>query len=219
MKTVSHLRALRSAAVGALVGLSGAPLSCGNVDNTTPPATGGTAGTAGGSGTSSSGTGSGARAGSGGSGVSGAGGSGAASGSAGSTGSGGVADGGESECRGLPLDDGGSVGGSTGTCSPSVYQIKRSDIDLLSCDFAIPPPPAGQIVNPDRIQLVYTPTSTAQPEEAPKLSSSAACGQAANGGWYFDNPTSPTRISLCPCTCSRLGAGRVELRFRCRPPL
>jgi hypothetical protein len=96
--------------------------------------------------------------------------------------------------------------------------VSKIAASRLGCDFAIPPPPAGQTVKPERVQLVYTPASGA-PEEVPKVTSSAACATAANGGFYYDDPARPTRIHMCPCTCSRLATGKVEVRFRCRPLL
>jgi hypothetical protein len=97
----------------------------------------------------------------------------------------------------------------------AVRKIAGSNI---ACDFAIPPPPPGLLLNPDRVQLVHTPVNSA-PEEIPKLASSAVCARSPSGGFYYDDPAQPRRIHVCPCTCARLAAGRVELRFGCRPLL
>ena len=86
----------------------------------------------------------------------------------------------------------------------------------LSCDFTIPPPPPGQQLQPDKVQVVYTPAN-GPPEEIPKLNGEGECSRAVNGGFYFDNPTNPKKIFVCGCTCSRFGAGRVDVRFGCRP--
>jgi len=45
------------------------------------------------------------------------------------------------------------------------------------------------------------------------------CAEAENGGWYYDNASAPTRIYVCPCTCARFGAGRVDVRLGCEPRL
>jgi len=100
-----------------------------------------------------------------------------------------------------------------------VDTILNIAVSNLACDFAVPAPPAGQMLNPDRVQVVYTPASSGEPEEVPKVASAAECGRSVNGGWYFDNPTRPTKIFVCPCTCSRFGAGRVDVRFGCRPQI
>jgi hypothetical protein len=38
--------------------------------------------------------------------------------------------------------------------------------------------------------------------------------QAANlGGWYYDNPTSPTEIVLCPKSCEAIGGSKGKIRI------
>jgi hypothetical protein len=100
-----------------------------------------------------------------------------------------------------------------------VDTILNIAVSSLACDFAVPPPPTGQVLNPALVQVVYSPAASGDPEEVPKLASASECGRSVNGGWYFDNPTRPTRIFVCPCTCSRFGAGRVDVRFGCRPQI
>ncbi len=85
----------------------------------------------------------------------------------------------------------------------------------VECDFAIPPPPDGQIMEKDKVQVIYKPFSGA-PQEIGKASSAGGCS-SANGGWYFDNEANPTRVILCECSCANLGAGRINVQFGCRP--
>lgn len=106
-------------------------------------------------------------------------------------------------------------GNITQTFVDTVLNIASSN---LACDFIIPPPPAGQQLSPDRVQVIYTPAN-GMPEEIPKLNGSGDCARAVNGGYYFDNPTRPTKIYVCGCTCARFGAGRVDVRFGCRPQI
>ncbi|HEV8550643.1 MAG TPA: hypothetical protein VGQ57_16470, partial [Polyangiaceae bacterium] len=54
-------------------------------------------------------------------------------------------------------------------------------------------------------------------EEIPALPGPASCSEAKNGGWYYDDPSAPTSILVCPCTCARFGAGRVDVRVGCKP--
>ena len=35
-----------------------------------------------------------------------------------------------------------------------------------------------------------------------QVANAAACG--ANGGWYYDNPATPTKILLCPASCTKV---------------
>lgn len=88
----------------------------------------------------------------------------------------------------------------------------------LACEYALPAPPDGsEKLDFTRVQVTYTPAGNAATEEIPAVSGSAACANAVNGGWYYDVPTAPTSIEVCPCTCSRFAAGRVDVRVGCRP--
>jgi hypothetical protein len=87
----------------------------------------------------------------------------------------------------------------------------------ISCEYQIPAAPNPNVaLDPEQVQLVYSPVSGV-PEQVPRIASSSACGRNPNGGWYYDNPSNPTRISVCPCTCARFNAGRVDVRLGCEP--
>jgi hypothetical protein len=87
----------------------------------------------------------------------------------------------------------------------------------IVCDYDIPPAPNSNVaLDYDHVQLLYSPASGAT-EQVPRLTSSAACGRNPNGGWYYDDESHPTRISVCPCTCARFAAGRVDVRLGCEP--
>jgi hypothetical protein len=88
----------------------------------------------------------------------------------------------------------------------------------LACEYQLPPPPDGMKLDTAKVQVLYTPSS-GDPEEVPSISSLSACAKNANGGWYYDNADSPSKISVCPCTCARLQAGRVDVRLGCKPRL
>jgi len=108
------------------------------------------------------------------------------------------------------------------TAPDQLAEALRNAISLtnspgLSCNFSLPTPPAGQVLDPSQVQVVYKPY-TGNNQEIPRADSPAYCG-GPNGGWYFDNPSNPTKITLCPCTCSNVAAGSVELRFGCRTHL
>ena len=55
-----------------------------------------------------------------------------------------------------------------------------------------------------------------QPETWPKYANQAACPAAGNG-WYYDNDAAPTKILLCPSTCSMVKntKGQVDVLFGC----
>jgi hypothetical protein len=87
----------------------------------------------------------------------------------------------------------------------------------IACDYDIPVPPDGTEFIQDKVQVIFTPMGSAE-EEIPRIDSASACGVNPNGGWYFDSPTNPKQIRVCPCTCSRINqAGSVRISLGCEP--
>ena len=87
----------------------------------------------------------------------------------------------------------------------------------LSCDYAIPPPPGGKMFDASKVNVAYTPGGQGMPQQILNVPGGIGdCGQ--NGGWYYDNPSAPTKILMCPSTCAVLQAdqaGKVEILFGC----
>lgn len=87
----------------------------------------------------------------------------------------------------------------------------------IACDYDIPVPPADTEFVQDKVQVIYTPMAAAE-QEIPRIESAASCGSNPNGGWYFDNPSNPKQIRVCPCTCARFNkAGSVRISLGCEP--
>ncbi|MBN2191789.1 MAG: VWA domain-containing protein [Polyangiaceae bacterium] len=85
---------------------------------------------------------------------------------------------------------------------------------FVPCEYSVPPPPSDlEEVDFSEVTIVYTPF-VGEPMEIPAAGSPMNC---STGGWYYDNPSNPTQVIMCPCSCSRLGAGRVEAMFDCKP--
>lgn len=92
----------------------------------------------------------------------------------------------------------------------------------LSCDYDIPTPPDGQTLDPNKVNVNYTPTGQ-MPKPILKVMTPADCG--VQGGWYYDDPNAPKKIIMCPSTCDVLQAdstGKVDVLFGCetviKPP-
>ena len=66
-----------------------------------------------------------------------------------------------------------------------------------SCEFALP---NQGIFDPEVARVIYETGGTET--LLPRRTSSTACGS----GWYYDNNTNPTTITLCPSTCTTLQA-------------
>ena len=89
----------------------------------------------------------------------------------------------------------------------------------LSCEFRIPEPPTGsQQIDFNKVAVMYTPEG-GETEEIPKVQYSTDCAASENGGFYYDNPATPTAIRICPCNCNRFAAGQVDIRLGCEPQL
>ena len=83
----------------------------------------------------------------------------------------------------------------------------------LSCEYPIPD--TQDQFDPLKVNVVYTPGG-GQPETLPQAASAADCGQL--DGWYYDDPVTPTKITLCPHTCNDVQAdseAHVSFAFGC----
>jgi hypothetical protein len=90
----------------------------------------------------------------------------------------------------------------------------------LACQYALPAPSGGgQTLDLEEVSVTYTTAGDATTEEIPSLAGSSSCANSPNGGWYYDDPVNPSSIEVCPCTCARFDAGRVDVRVGCRPIL
>jgi hypothetical protein len=83
----------------------------------------------------------------------------------------------------------------------------------LPCDYMIPPPPAGQNLDPLKVNVGYT-APGAQEKVFGKAADQSGCGDAL--GWFYDDPARPKQVKLCPAACTRVaGGGTVSIAFGC----
>jgi hypothetical protein len=87
----------------------------------------------------------------------------------------------------------------------------------LACSFDMPAPAAGVVFDVNKVDLSYTPRATGVAERIARLNNLGECQISQNQGWYYDSPSAPTKILLCPGTCSSLATGRVEVLYGCSP--
>jgi len=87
----------------------------------------------------------------------------------------------------------------------------------VACELPIPVAEAGP-VDPEKVN-VRVDDGTNPASTVARVASAEACGGAA--GWYYDSPTAPTAVRLCPATCDAVqsaGAAkppRVDVVFGC----
>jgi hypothetical protein len=90
--------------------------------------------------------------------------------------------------------------------------LKRVANSPALCGFEVPEPPAGQTIDPDEVNVVFTPKN-GTPEIIYKVPTGGNCG--SSGGWYFDNANEPEQIFVCPQSCSMFGGGTIEIVVGC----
>lgn len=81
---------------------------------------------------------------------------------------------------------------------------------IVPCSLSIPGSQDGRPLDYSQVNLVYA-TSGCDFQPAYYVESAASCDDA--GGWYYDNPTAPTSVELCPATCDDVSIPGAALRF------
>ena len=79
----------------------------------------------------------------------------------------------------------------------------------LPCYYALPTPAGGETLNPDQVNVTYTPSSGTG-TNLPRALDAARCTDSSGTGvaaWYYDNNDAPTQIILCPAACTLVEGG------------
>jgi len=80
----------------------------------------------------------------------------------------------------------------------------------VACDYEIPPPPSGEQLDRDKVNVLFKSQSGADP-----FAYNPSC--SGGTGWRYDEPEAPKRIVLCDASCAsvKTGAGEIEVLFGC----
>lgn len=87
----------------------------------------------------------------------------------------------------------------------------------LACEWGIPAAPAGQTFDAGKVNVDFTDPGHGTKTTIFHVDNAGACDPVL-GGWYYDNPASPTRVIACPASCDMVEAapqGRVDIAFGC----
>jgi hypothetical protein len=101
------------------------------------------------------------------------------------------------------IAQGGSTGqgffiGNGNAKADLIAALKKIQASSVACVYAMPKAEAGKVIDPKLINVNYTPG--AGPEQTlGQVPDAGACG--AKGGWFYDDPSKPSIIKLCPTTC------------------
>jgi hypothetical protein len=86
----------------------------------------------------------------------------------------------------------------------------------LACEWDIPPLPPGESLDPDKVNVLFTP-GTATQETIGRVDDPSECATVTDG-WYYDDPANPTKVLVCPQTCARIqgvDGARIDIQFGC----
>lgn len=85
--------------------------------------------------------------------------------------------------------------------------LRSVRLEALGCDFLLPEPPAGSILDYDRVN--FSVSSGGEESQVPKVPDASQCGN--DPGWYYTgDPAEPTGLSVCPSVCNGLKSGSIE---------
>lgn len=106
-----------------------------------------------------------------------------------------------------------------GAWAPFLDAVAQSVVSTshVACELEIPPPDAGTL-DPNQVNVRVS-DGTNAPVTLPRVSAQADCGTGE--GWYYDNPTSPSKVLLCPTSCDNAQSKggddppKVEVLFGC----
>ena len=99
------------------------------------------------------------------------------------------------------------------------HQVTKTMSRPLDCQWKIPPPPEGGTLDPNKVNVSFTPQN-GTPQSFGHVASSGDCAKTTSNAWYYapDN-TNPTQILACPATCDMLKAAAagatVDVEFGC----
>ncbi len=105
--------------------------------------------------------------------------------------------------------------GSTNTVQDLLNALKAIQGSTISCDIAMPDAPPGKKIDPAQVEVIFTPNG-GTPVKITQVANLAACGP--NGGFYYDDPAAPTKLTLCPATCSAVQSvtdAKLEVNMGC----
>jgi hypothetical protein len=109
------------------------------------------------------------------------------------------------------VDTGGDLGQAV---TMALQQIRGT---ALPCEFTIPARPTSQgVVDPHQVNVRYTAIGATSGAIVPMTFNGDPANCGAAGGWYYNDPASPTTIKLCDTTCQSLMGGRIEVEFGCK---
>ncbi len=86
----------------------------------------------------------------------------------------------------------------------------------IACEWELPPPPKGQDLDPEKVNVDFTDGNN-NINEIGYVESAEDC-PGVEHGWYYDEPQNPEKIYACPQTCKWIQAdlnAAISIKFGC----
>ncbi|MCA9596425.1 MAG: hypothetical protein KC776_24085 [Myxococcales bacterium] len=87
----------------------------------------------------------------------------------------------------------------------------------LTCEWQIPAPPAGQKLDPTKVNVEFINQVQGTQETIYHVDGASSCDPTL-GGWYYNDNNFPTSVKACPATCSKITAvttAKINVLFGC----
>lgn len=115
---------------------------------------------------------------------------------------------------------GGLVDSVCNTSFAAVFDnLAKGVTKRLACELDVPVQEDGTPLDPDKVVVQFTPSG----EDARKLvqvTGPTKC-KKIDDGWYYDDPSDPKKVILCPSTCDDVSGdtgGEMKVLFGCKAP-
>ena len=99
----------------------------------------------------------------------------------------------------------------------SLRQTITNAAKPLDCEFTIPPPPAGQTFDKQKVNVELIDQATGNKTDIYHVDDASKCDPML-GGWYYDDNAAPTRVIACPQSCTQIKGtlqGKINVLFGC----
>jgi hypothetical protein len=94
---------------------------------------------------------------------------------------------------------------NNGDSAAFVAALKKIQGTSIGCQYQLPTPMAGQMLDFTKVNVEYTPGGGGAAQTLPNVGDMSGC-TANPTGWYYDNAASPTQILLCSNECTTVKA-------------
>ena len=93
--------------------------------------------------------------------------------------------------------------------------VEKAKGTALGCEYEMPQAEHGEVIEPNLVRVVHT-NGSGTVYVIPRMMNQGEC--AGETGWYYDDNDLPTKLIMCPSTCTQMlldNNGEVVLSYGC----